>query len=120
MPGSLLLFALEQALHLSEPRCLQFRGDAFCLGHWLAEVQKCTVKMGLSPLPEAVLRKQHGSCSDDLPPLGTGVFDFFSSSRVKLRDNPCIPTNQKPARLWLALNTTSVSQQWKLPVQYRP
>ncbi|XP_036865392.1 ras-related protein Rab-8A isoform X2 [Manis javanica] len=90
MPGSLLLFALEQALHLSEPRCLQFRGDAFCLGHWLAEVQKCTVKMGLSPLPEAVLRKQHGSCSDDLPPLGTGI-DFkirtieLDGKRIKLQ-----------------------------------
>ena len=51
----------------------------------------------------------NGSCSESIPPQRTGASDSYPPApKVKLWDNPCVPTNQEvmltPGRQWVTLN----------------
>nr|XP_058919106.1 ras-related protein Rab-8A isoform X1 [Kogia breviceps] len=89
MSGFQLLFALEQALRLSEP-CFFSLGVVFLALAiaWMVEDQNCTMNRGLSPLPETMERKQNVSCNDRILPLG---IDFkirtieLDGKRIKLQ-----------------------------------
>ena len=97
MPGFQLLFALEQALRLSEPCFFSLGVVFFALAiAWMVEDQNCTMNRGLSPLPETMERKQNVSCSDRILPLGPCLSDSCPS--LTPRSNVGIARASPPIR----------------------
>lgn len=97
VPGFQLLFALKQALRLSEPCFFSLGVVVFALAiAWVVEDQNCTMNRGLSPLPETMEKKQNVSCSDRILPLGTCLSD--SSPSLTPRSNFGIAHASPPIR----------------------